>query len=110
ATLSSLYATRLSPRQHHPFPTRRSSDLAQAAFAAISAALDCGINFFDHADIYTRGKSEEVFGRYLRDNPGLRDRLVLQSKVGIRDRKSTRLNSSHVKISYAVFCLKKKIN
>src|SRR5690606_40936840 len=27
---------------------------------------------------------------------------------GIRDRKSTRLNSSHVKISYAVFCLKKK--
>src|SRR5690606_39972069 len=27
----------------------------------------------------------------------------------VRDRKSTRLNSSHVKISYAVFCLKKKI-
>src|SRR5690606_41190470 len=30
--------------------------------------------------------------------------------AGIRDRKSTRLNSSHVKISYAVFCLKKKKN
>src|SRR5699024_11700675 len=29
---------------------------------------------------------------------------------GIQDRKSTRLNSSHVSISYAVFCLKKKIN
>src|SRR5207302_5398892 len=29
--------------------------------------------------------------------------------AGKRDRKSTRLNSSHVKISYAVFCLKKKI-
>src|SRR5690606_41480196 len=28
--------------------------------------------------------------------------------ISIRDRKSTRLNSSHVKISYAVFCLKKK--
>src|SRR5436309_9240353 len=28
--------------------------------------------------------------------------------IGLRDRKSTRLNSSHVKISYAVFCLKKK--
>src|SRR5690606_41958194 len=28
--------------------------------------------------------------------------------VGLEDRKSTRLNSSHVKISYAVFCLKKK--
>src|SRR5690606_41708465 len=31
-----------------------------------------------------------------------------QSAAGRRDRKSTRLNSSHVKISYAVFCLKKK--
>src|SRR5436309_8241171 len=30
--------------------------------------------------------------------------------AGFSDRKSTRLNSSHVKISYAVFCLKKKIN
>src|SRR6266700_7019726 len=29
---------------------------------------------------------------------------------GVEDRKSTRLNSSHVKISYAVFCLKKKKN
>src|SRR5690606_41839354 len=33
---------------------------------------------------------------------------VLQRSI--RDRKSTRLNSSHVKISYAVFCLKKKTN
>src|SRR5690606_24039853 len=34
---------------------------------------------------------------------------LLQSLSRIADRKSTRLNSSHVKISYAVFCLKKKI-
>src|SRR5690606_40842743 len=35
--------------------------------------------------------------------------IVSQSlKANLRDRKSTRLNSSHVKISYAVFCLKKK--
>src|SRR5690349_23355359 len=50
--------------------------------------------------------------------PGLRrrrrriDRLVAddgeQMRPGARDRKSTRLNSSHVEISYAVFCLKKK--
>src|SRR5690606_41761095 len=31
-----------------------------------------------------------------------------QSRLAYKDRKSTRLNSSHVKISYAVFCLKKK--
>src|SRR5690606_41201801 len=36
------------------------------------------------------------------------DFLVNDPEVGEIDRKSTRLNSSHVKISYAVFCLKKK--
>src|SRR5690606_40743893 len=35
--------------------------------------------------------------------------FFLGDVVGVEDRKSTRLNSSHVKISYAVFCLKKKI-
>src|SRR5690606_40500392 len=41
---------------------------------------------------------------------GARTRLLLALLLGFlgRDRKSTRLNSSHVKISYAVFCLKKK--
>src|SRR5690606_40322295 len=34
--------------------------------------------------------------------------VMFPNSGGTRDRKSTRLNSSHVKISYAVFCLKKK--
>src|SRR5690606_41463325 len=34
--------------------------------------------------------------------------INVNTPTGLRDRKSTRLNSSHVKISYAVFCLKKK--
>src|SRR3989442_9989572 len=34
--------------------------------------------------------------------------IVVSSLKGVADRKSTRLNSSHVRISYAVFCLKKK--
>src|SRR5437870_10549400 len=42
-------------------------------------------------------------------NPAMRrKRVVLPQPEGPRDRKSTRLNSSHVAISYAVFCLKKK--
>src|SRR5207302_7062180 len=41
--------------------------------------------------------------------PVLEGRAFLQTDGAGRDRKSTRLNSSHVKISYAVFCLKKKI-
>ncbi|MBV8352577.1 MAG: aldo/keto reductase, partial [Verrucomicrobia bacterium] len=32
---------------------------------AIDAALECGLYFFDHANIYCWGKSEEVFGRFL---------------------------------------------
>src|SRR5574340_1335462 len=42
-----------------------------------------------------------------RGRPGFRGTLWVASRVS-RDRKSTRLNSSHQKISYAVFCLKKK--
>src|SRR3712207_8761366 len=43
--------------------------------------------------------------------PGAARRLAgLQDREALRDRKSTRLNSSHANISYAVFCLKKKTN
>src|SRR5437870_10995155 len=43
-----------------------------------------------------------------RDRARLRSWGLAGSQGGCRDRKSTRLNSSHVAISYAVFCLKKK--
>jgi len=54
------------------------------AQAAVEAALAIGITVFDHADIYCRGKSESVFGALFKRQPSLRDRLVLQSKCGIR--------------------------
>lgn len=50
----------------------------------VETALAGGITLFDHADIYARGKSEQVFGDVLRASPGLRERMVLQSKCGIR--------------------------
>ena len=56
----------------------------QKAVTSVRAALDTGITFFDHADIYCRGKSEEVFAGIWRDTPNLRGKLVLQSKCGIR--------------------------
>src|SRR2546430_13636115 len=40
--------------------------------------------------------------------PGARVKIARSGSVRKRDRKSTRLNSSHSQISYAVFCLKKK--
>ena len=50
----------------------------------VDTALEQGITLFDHADIYARGKSELLFGEALRQRPGLRERIVLQSKCGIR--------------------------
>ncbi len=54
------------------------------AEAALDAALDAGITLFDHADIYARGASETLFGEMMAGRPGLRDRIGLQSKCGIR--------------------------
>ncbi len=54
------------------------------ATRVIARALECGINFFDHADIYCRGKSEMVFGDALRELRVNRTDVILQSKCGIR--------------------------
>jgi predicted oxidoreductase len=54
------------------------------ARAFVEGALALGINFFDHANIYARGRAETVFGRVMRAQPGLRERIVIQSKCGIR--------------------------
>ena len=51
---------------------------------AVDVARSIGISMFDHANIYARGKAEEVFGTVLKQRPGLRDEIVIQSKCGIR--------------------------
>src|SRR5206468_10527652 len=76
-------------RDLHSFPTRRSSDLSALAAAAVRV-----IRPFVH----TR--------KTLVDD--LRQRWAGGRIDHFADRKSTRLNSSHDQISYAVFCLKKK--
>src|SRR5207244_10579724 len=103
----SLYSAH---RDLHPFPTRRSSDLDRrqqrvdlvddlAEWRAVRGARlrqrdrDLGA---DPAGI--AAENEDAVGHL--------DRLL---DVVRQDRKSTRLNSSHQIISYAVFCLKKKI-
>ncbi len=50
----------------------------------IHTAVNAGINFFDHADIYGDGKSEEKFSEVLKNYPGLRQKIIIQSKCGIR--------------------------
>ena len=51
----------------------------------IREALSCGINFFDHADIYGGGRCEELFGSCLKEHPEVRDQMYIQSKCGIRN-------------------------
>jgi len=50
----------------------------------INVSLDGGINFFDHADIYGGGKSEEVFGQAMKKAKIARDKIIVQTKCGIR--------------------------
>ncbi|MGW1888760.1 aldo/keto reductase [Streptomyces sp. NPDC002004] len=59
------------------------ADIAEAE-AAVVAALEIGVTVFDHADIYRHGRAEAVFGEILARTPGLRDRIVVQTKCGIR--------------------------
>lgn len=46
-------------------------------------AMEVGINFFDHADIYGGGKSEEIFGTVLKKHPALRKDMIIQTKCAI---------------------------
>jgi len=54
---------------------------AEQAHAIVGAALDAGVNFFDTADVYCGGRSEEILGRTLRAH---RDRVVISTKGGAR--------------------------
>src|SRR5690606_41556876 len=98
----------LQPYCHHrdllSFPTRRSSDLVdEATRDAAESAIEAGQ--------LTRREASRLIGD-LMSRPKVADEHPAPADAPFsspfdEDRKSTRLNSSHVKISYAVFCLKK---
>lgn len=51
--------------------------------AVVDRSMELGLNFFDHADIYGAGKSEEIFAAAVKKSGWTRDTFTLQSKVGI---------------------------
>src|SRR5690349_23216411 len=83
------------PRALHSFPTRRSSDLAAFRTRLVRDEL---------REFLAHGERISLAIAALQVRYHAFERMLLHR----RDRKSTRLNSSHVEISYAVFCLKKK--
>ncbi len=67
------------------------------AAGAIHAAMESGIDFFDHADIYGNGKSEEIFAEAIGMNSFVRKKIFLQSKCGIRtDPKCFDFSKEHI--------------
>src|SRR5690606_41328855 len=90
------------------FPTRRSSDLHRRRVANNWRSLRA---VCPHSGHWSPGRSFIEYP-HLRQRRRPRERSAKSAQRMTaalrRDRKSTRLNSSHVKISYAVFCLKKK--
>src|SRR5690349_21981868 len=82
----------------HSFPTRRSSDLAATHRGRETSVSE------------RQGAGKGAFGSVARGRTAPAERRSAHRRCCAPDpdRKSTRLNSSHVEISYAVFCLKKK--
>src|SRR5690349_23404925 len=98
--LSSFFLYSYSaPRDLPSFPTRRSSDLRgrAGAFHGRLRGIVIGLGAADLAFVVVAREERHAH----READAVAHRVV-------GDRKSTRLNSSHVEISYAVFCLKKK--
>lgn len=62
----------------------------------INTAYESGINFFDHADIYGKGICEEKFGNFLKNNPGFREKIIIQTKSGIKPGISYDFSYNHI--------------
>src|SRR5699024_11982721 len=95
-----LYGYRPNPHLHS-FPTRRSSDLERIRELSMEAGRTVKVEGKDN-NLLELIAADSSFNLTLED--------LKNAMEPSRDRKSTRLNSSHVSISYAVFCLKKKNN
>ena len=69
---------------------------ASEARSFINTALELEANFFDHADIYGGGDCETIFAEAIGMNPSIREKLLLQSKCGIRPRIAFDFSKEHI--------------
>lgn len=69
---------------------------AEDPVSVIETAIDQGITFFDHADIYGAGNSEKIFAKALKESKYDRSDVFLQSKVGIVPGKMYDFSKEHI--------------
>src|SRR5690606_41444051 len=103
STLSFLFYRAVTHLDLHSFPTRRSSDLGKIAKCTLNHFMNTTPIYLILACLCLLMTACEEKDCFTHPEP-----FVFEFVDADGDRKSTRLNSSHVKISYAVFCLKKK--
>jgi predicted oxidoreductase len=63
---------------------KRSGEFLRETVRALHTAHECGITLFDLADVYGAGQSELALSEWLKQTPGVRHRIVIQSKCGLR--------------------------
>lgn len=69
---------------------------AKEPVKVIETAIENGINFFDHADIYGAGESEKIFSKALKESKYNREDIYLQSKLGIVPGKMYDFSKEHI--------------
>jgi predicted oxidoreductase len=80
---------------------------------AVLAAYEAGYTLFDHADIYCDGVAERLFGQVLKEVPGMRERVIIASKCGIRKRGVPKPESPgryDFSADYIIRCCEESIN
>src|SRR5690606_41323304 len=106
---SSFSSNSTSPPAYYTLSLHDALPIYRKVGEIISSLKEEGL--WDNTIVFYYGDNGGVLPRSKRFmyESGLRIPLVVRVPEKYQDRKSTRLNSSHVKISYAVFCLKKKM-
>src|SRR5699024_12425614 len=104
----SVLTSRVPHLDLYSFPTRRSSDLLLQSTDASKATPDAVFDLIAASTPLRTVTTPDEFAAAIMIFLSPYSRAVTGQNLIVEDRKSTRLNSSHVSISYAVFCLKKK--
>ena len=65
-------------------PTEITPESEARGRKAVVTAFEVGYNLFDHADIYCRGHAERIFGDAMKQVSGMREKIIIATKCGIR--------------------------